>query len=50
MTNIKLPYSNLYVGEGVVANGIAIVPGSAVVNGRFDGAIEAKEIDIHGNG
>ncbi|MFM8462812.1 MAG: polymer-forming cytoskeletal protein [Actinomycetota bacterium] len=50
MTDIKLPYGNLYVGEGVVANGIAIVPSSAVVNGRFDGAIEAKEIDIQGNG
>jgi cytoskeletal protein CcmA (bactofilin family) len=50
MNDIKLPVGNLYVGEGVVASGIAIVPGSAVVNGRFDGAIEAKEIDIQGNG
>lgn len=50
MNDIKLPVGNLYVGEGVVASGIAIVPGSTVVNGRFDGAIEAKEIDIQGDG
>lgn len=33
-----------------MATGIAIVPGSAVVNGHFEGQIEAKEIDVQSKG
>jgi cytoskeletal protein CcmA (bactofilin family) len=50
MTDTNNPIGDLYVGEGVVANCIAIVPGRAMVNGRFDGAIEAKEIEVQAKG
>ena len=40
----------LYIGHGVVAHGIAFVPGRAVVNGKFDGAIDSKELDIQSDG
>lgn len=40
----------LYVGEGVIANCVARVPGRAVVNGKFDGAIDAEEIEVQAKG
>jgi hypothetical protein len=33
---------DLFMGKGVVAHGVALVPGRAVVNGKFDGAIDSK--------
>jgi cytoskeletal protein CcmA (bactofilin family) len=41
---------DLYIGHGVVAHGIAFVPGRAVVNGKFDGAIDSKELEIQSDG
>ena len=50
MTDTAALVGNLYIGEGVVATGIAIVLGSAVLNGHFDGEIEAKEVDVQSKG
>ena len=36
----------LYLGDGVIANGEAIVPAKAILNGRFDGLLNASEIDV----
>ena len=41
---------DLYIGHGVVAHGVALVPGRAVVNGIFDGAIDSKELEIQTDG
>ena len=41
---------DLYIGHGVVAHGVALVPGRAVVNGIFDGAIDSKELEIQTGG
>jgi cytoskeletal protein CcmA (bactofilin family) len=41
---------DLYIGSGVVAHCVAIVPGRAVVNGRLDGAIDAQAIDVQEKG
>jgi cytoskeletal protein CcmA (bactofilin family) len=40
----------LYVGHGVVAHGVALVPGRAVINGKYDGVIDSKELEIHSDG
>ena len=40
----------LLMGKGVVAHGVALVPGWAVVNGKFDGAIDSKELVIQSDG
>ena len=50
MTAENNPRGDLYIGSGVVANCIAIVPGRAVVNGRLDGAIDAQAIDVQEKG
>jgi cytoskeletal protein CcmA (bactofilin family) len=50
MSDVITTFGNLYVGEGVVAKGVAIVPNSAEVNGHFDGAIDAKEIEVQAKG
>ena len=50
MTDTNNPIGDFYVGEGVIAHCVAIVPGRAVVNGQFDGAIDAKEIDVQSKG
>jgi len=41
---------DLYIGHGVVAHGIAFVPRRTVVNGKFDGAIDSKELEIQSDG
>ena len=41
---------DLFLGDGVIVNGLAIVPGKATLNGHFDGAITAKEIEIQSRG
>ncbi len=43
-------FGNLFLGNGVVANGVAMVPGSAVLNGQFDGALNAKIIEVQQQG
>ena len=48
MTDTKNSNGDLYVGEGVIVNAVAQVPGRAVVNGQFDGGIDAKEIEVQG--
>ena len=50
MTDTKNPNGDLYVGEGVIVNCVAQVPGRAVVDGQFDGGIDAKEIEVQVNG
>ena len=50
MTDTKNPNGDFYVGEGVIANCIALVPGRAVVNGQFEGAIDAKQIEVQAKG
>jgi cytoskeletal protein CcmA (bactofilin family) len=50
MTDITNPIGDLFVGEGVIAHCVALVPGRAVVNGQFDGAIDAKEIEVQSKG
>ena len=40
----------LFLGEGVVVNCFAMVPGKATLNGQFVGALTAKEIEIQANG
>jgi cytoskeletal protein CcmA (bactofilin family) len=50
MTDTNNPIGDLYVGAGVIAHCVAIVPGRAVVNGQFDGAIDAKEIEVQAKG
>ena len=41
---------DLFLGKGVLAHCVAFVPGRAVVNGKFDGAIDAKELDVQEDG
>ncbi|MFZ4693172.1 MAG: bactofilin family protein [Burkholderiaceae bacterium] len=41
---------DLFLGKGVLAHCVAFVPGRAVVNGKFDGAIDAKELDVQVDG
>ena len=50
MTEENNPQGDLYIGQGVVANCVAIVPGRAVVNGQVDGAIDAKLIEVQEKG
>jgi cytoskeletal protein CcmA (bactofilin family) len=50
MTDTKNPNGDLYVGEGVIATCIALVPGRAVVNGQFEGAIEATSVEVQAKG
>jgi cytoskeletal protein CcmA (bactofilin family) len=50
MTDITNPIGDLFVGEGVIAHCVALMPGRAVVNGQFDGAIDAKEIEVQVKG
>ncbi|NDA90640.1 MAG: polymer-forming cytoskeletal protein [Alphaproteobacteria bacterium] len=40
----------LFLGEGVVVNCFALVPGKATLNGQFVGALNAKEIEVQANG
>jgi cytoskeletal protein CcmA (bactofilin family) len=40
----------LLLGLGVIAKGDASVPGKATLNGKYDGAITAKEIEIQSRG
>ena len=41
---------DLFLGKGVFDHCVALVPGRAVVNGKFDGAIDAKELDVQEDG
>ena len=41
---------NLFLGDGVVAIGTALVPGKAVFNGTYDGALSAKEVEVQSKG
>jgi cytoskeletal protein CcmA (bactofilin family) len=50
MTEENNPRGDLYIGQGVVANCVTIVPGRAVVNGQVDGAIDAKQIEVQEKG
>ena len=50
MTEENNPQGDLYIGHGVVAKCVAIVPGRAVVNGQVDGAIDAKHIEVQEKG
>ena len=50
MTDMENPNGDLYVGEGVIAICIALVPGRAVLNGQFEGAIDAKQIEVQAKG
>jgi cytoskeletal protein CcmA (bactofilin family) len=50
MTEENNPQGDLYIGQGVVANCVAIVPRRAVVNGQVDGAIDAKLIEVQEKG
>jgi hypothetical protein len=43
---ILTSFGVLYVGGGVLAQGVAIVPRQAVINGQFNGAIDASDIQI----
>ena len=47
---IPTSFGALYVGEGVFAQGAATVPGQAVINGKFKGAINASDIQIQARG
>lgn len=40
----------LYIGSGVIANGVARVPARAVVNGQFTGEMSAKTIEVQSDG
>ena len=35
MSDIQTKAGELFLGEGVIVNGFAIVPGKAVLNGQF---------------
>ena len=50
MTDMENPNGDLYVGEGVIAICIALVPCRAVLNGQVDGAIDAKQIEVQAKG
>jgi len=50
MSDIQTKAGELFLGEGVIVNGFAIVPGKAVLNGQFEGALTAKEIEIQSRG
>jgi cytoskeletal protein CcmA (bactofilin family) len=50
MSDDQTTVGELFLGEGVTVNGFAIVPGKAILNGQFDGALTAKEIEIQSNG
>lgn len=40
----------LYIGSGVIANGVARVPSRAVVNGQFTGEMSARTIEVQPSG
>ena len=40
----------LFLGLGVIVKGVASVPGKATLNGKFDGALTAKKIEIQSRG
>lgn len=40
----------LYIGSGVIVNGVARVPTRAVVNGQFTGEMSAKTIEVQSGG
>jgi len=50
MSDIQTKAGELFLGEDVIVNGFAIVPGKAVLNGQFEGALTAKEIEIQSRG
>ena len=41
---------DLLLGSGVIALCVAFVPGRAVINGKFHGAIDAKELEVQTDG
>lgn len=47
---IPTAFGSLYIGEGVVAHGVAIVPAQALINGKFHGTIDASDIQIQARG
>jgi cytoskeletal protein CcmA (bactofilin family) len=47
---IPTAFGSLYIGEGVVAHGVAIVPAQALINGKFHGTIDASDIQIQAMG
>jgi cytoskeletal protein CcmA (bactofilin family) len=50
MSDIQTTAGELFLGDGVIVNGFAIVPGKATLNGQFEGALTAKEIEIQSRG
>ncbi len=38
------------LGDGVIAKGAAIVPGTAVLDGQYDGSLSANTIEIQAQG
>jgi len=40
MSDIQTAAGELFLGDGVIVNGFAIVPGKATLNGKFDGALD----------
>ena len=49
-SSIPTAFGSLYIGEGVVAHGVAIVPGQAVINGEFHGTMDANDVQIRARG
>lgn len=47
---IPTAFGSLYIGEGVVAHGVAIVPEQAVINGEFHGTMDANDVQIQARG
>jgi len=50
MSDIQTAAGELFLGDGVIVNGFAIVLGKAKLNGKFDGALTAREIEIQSSG
>ena len=49
MSDIQTAAGELFLGDGVIVNGFAIVPGKATLNGKFN-ALTAREIEIQSSG
>ena len=42
----KNPYGNLFIGSGVIAKGTLNIPGEAIINGTFEGELNAASINV----
>jgi cytoskeletal protein CcmA (bactofilin family) len=50
MSNTQSTVGELFLGEGVIVNCSAMVPGKATLSGQFSGALTAKEIEVQSSG